>query len=96
MIIYSKSHPTKLKMLKESSNKQTKKRILNEIQAEITADNNILSVQNDFRSTNEYIKFRNKYYKNHPEMLEATNALTGQKRLKKMNSEFKKSQGLNN
>jgi hypothetical protein len=35
MIIFSVSHPTKLKKLKESSNKQTKKdKILDEIQTE--------------------------------------------------------------
>lgn len=34
MIIYSKSHPTVFKEFKESSNKQTKKRILDEIQTE--------------------------------------------------------------
>ncbi len=34
MIIFSVSHPTKLKELKESSNKQTKKKILDEIQTE--------------------------------------------------------------
>ena len=34
MIIYSVSYPTKLKELKESSNKQTKKKILDEIQTE--------------------------------------------------------------
>ena len=34
MIIYSKSHPTVFKEFQESSNKQTKKKILDEIQAE--------------------------------------------------------------
>lgn len=45
-------------------------------------------MKNNYNS--EYIKFRNQYYKNHPEMLDATNAETGQKRQKQMNEVFQK------